>query len=73
MVPFPFSCGRTSATFKSPAVVTASLVQVPCVIILHRLHLPVHGSPWRRVRGHQTHNALVLPPASTVAGRPLCV
>ena len=73
MVPFPFSCGRTSATFKSPAVVTASLVQVPCVIILHRLHLPVHGSPWRRVRGHQTHNALVLPPASTVAGKLLCV
>ena len=73
MVPFPFSCRRTCATFMSPAVVTASLVLVPCVIILHRLHLPVRGSPWRRVRGHQTHNALVLPPASTVAARPLCV
>ena len=73
MVAFRFSCRRTSAIFMSPAVVTASFVQVPCVTILHRLHLPVHGSPWRRVRGHQTHNALVLPPASTVAARLLCV
>ena len=72
MDPLPFSCRRTTATFMSPTVVTASLVQVPCVIILHRLHLPVHDSPWRGVRGHQTHNALVLPPASIVAARPLC-
>ena len=31
--------------------------------------LPVHGRSWRRSRGHQTHNALVLPPASTVVER----
>ena len=72
LAPFLFSGRRTSATRMSPAVVTASLVQVPCVAILHRILLPVHGSSWRRVRGHQTRNALVLPPASTVAARPLC-
>ena len=65
------SCRRTFATFMSPAVVTASLVQVPCVIILYRLRLPVHGSPWHRVRGHQTHNALMLPPASRCKA-PVC-